>query len=87
MDEILRIVARAVSLSTELAGLWPQIEANYQAVRGALSSDDDAKLRAMIDQLHGETTSLTTQILALRDPQPVADEPVAEDPPAKSGKK
>lgn len=71
MNDILPILQRALALAAELAGLLPQIEQNYQTIKDALSHDDDAALRRLIDDLHNQSVDNTATLNALRDPAPV----------------
>ena len=80
MNDILPILQRALALAAELAGLLPQIEQNYQAIKDALSHDDDAALRRLIDDLHNQSVDNTATLNALRDPVP------AEPVPTKASK-
>jgi hypothetical protein len=70
MGDILPILQRALALAAELAGLLPVIEQNYQSIKDALSNDDDAALRRLIDDLHNQSVDNAATLEALRDPAP-----------------
>jgi uncharacterized protein YlxW (UPF0749 family) len=65
-EEATALVASALAISTQLATLIPQLEANTQAVKTALADADDADLATQIDTLHAQSQQLTAQLTALR---------------------
>lgn len=64
--DILSDLAIAANLIAQLQTLVPQLEANYAIVKAALSTDDDAAVRAQIDTLHTDTNALTAKFKALK---------------------
>jgi hypothetical protein len=64
---VLALLNSANSLVGSLATLVPEIEANYEQAKAALSETDNAKLQAQITQLHADTQSLTARLDALKD--------------------
>jgi hypothetical protein len=67
MEAILKAIQEAMALASALQTLVPQIEADYAEVKDALSSNDDARLQAMIAQLHSDTTANTAILDGMRD--------------------
>lgn len=67
LNDLRNMLANAAGFIAQGASLMAEIEENYATVKDALSKDDDASVRAIMDQLHADTNNLTAQINALRD--------------------
>lgn len=53
-----------LSLVAQVETLAPQLAADYDSLKAKLSSDDDAVIRAAIDNAHTLSQSLTVQLNA-----------------------
>jgi hypothetical protein len=64
--EVLEMLATATGLVAQLSTIVPELVANYDTVKTALSSSDAAALDAQIVQVHSDVQSLAAQIDALK---------------------
>lgn len=69
-SSVLDAAKTLLALYAQAESLLPQVMADYQSIKSALSSDDDAAIQAAITQAHGLSRSLTDQLNALADPAP-----------------
>jgi cell division protein FtsB len=67
LNDLRNLLTTASSYISMGASLMAEIEETYATVKNVLSKDDDAAVRAVMDQLHADTNNLTAQINALRD--------------------
>lgn len=85
MSSLLALLAKAEAAVPQVIALVAELKENFEQAKDALSINDRTKLQDKIDSLHAQTTNLTAELEALRDPPaPSTLEPAVDKPGSKA---